>query len=845
MKKFVFPVLAAVLAVFLLSGISLYTAESLQAPPQEPTGNTGDLPEKTADPLEKAVVMYVGSPTSRAMNKTVRIDTSNIKVRPLNRDSLIYIPARFVVESFGGATEWDAAAGAATFSLGGNTIKLTTSSDIMYVNGNAVKLSAPIEAEYGRILAPLDAFAAAIGKQAFYDRGLIAVSDTENLFDAKADREFLNTLAADIGKPPVVGSQEGLKSLLHQIRESNGDRYYDIRKVKGPGVVMENAAAAVSKQESAKSLDASSSTPAGSNDYSGTNVQVEGVDEGDVVKTDGEYIYQVNGRRIVIAKAYPAGDMELASVVSFADAGFSPQELYIEGNRLVVIGQSRTQTPIHAKDSANTGAFYPETSIYTVKTIIYDITDRKNVKQVRETELDGSYVSSRMIGTRLYLIANRDIGRFIYSQPWEQIYIKGDYQPALDEGYSKEYVDKALEFEEKPLYRDTAEGEGHKAIPYDKLYYFPDSIEPNYLVTASLDTSDAGEKADISAYLGAGDNIYASPDNLYVSFTDYESYRILRNGIARLPANTYNTVLYKFSLENGKMRYLSKGTVPGSVLNQFSMDEDGGFFRIATTSMNVQDTGGTISQNNVYILDDTMGITGRVENMAPGERIYSVRFMGDRAYVVTFRTIDPLFVLDLKNPSTPRILGSLKIPGYSDYLQPYDENHIIGFGKETTEIKGQAYYLGMKMAMFDVSDVTKPERKFAVDIGDRGTDSELLSNHKALLFSKERNLIAFPVALYEVPGEKAPSADSLQYGSFTFQGAYVYQVDLNAGFKLKGRITHLTDEDYLKSGDRWYDSNKNIDRILYIDDTLYTLSRSEIRASALSDLKKTGALMIP
>lgn len=840
MKKFVFPVFAALLAAFLLSGTSLDTTEEpLQPSPQ-------DRLEKTEDPLGKTVIMYVGSPTSRALNKTVRIDTSNIKVRPLKKDSQIYIPARFTVESFGGATEWDAVAKTATFSLDENTVKLTTSSDIMYVNGSAVKLSVPIEAEYGRILVPMEAFAGAIGKQVFYDGGLIVIGDTKELFDPEDDRVFLNELAADISKPPAVGSQEGLKSLLKQIKASNGDRYYGAVKVKRSGIAIENSGAVAPQQENVKkTADVLDSAYAGSGDYSGTNVQVQGVDEGDVVKTDGEYIYQVNGRRIIIAKAYPAKDMELASVVSFTDAGFSPQELYIEGDHLVVIGQSHARIPIYGRDRSKADAAYLEDGIYTVKAIVYDISDKKNVRQIRETELDGRYVSSRMIGTKLYLIANRDIGSFIYSQPWGKMYIEDDYKAVLTEGYSGEYVDNVLTIAEKPLYRDTAEGEEYKGIPYDKLYYFPDSIEPNYLVLASLDTAKVGEKADISAYLGAGDNIYASPDNLYVSFTDYETYHILENGLAKLPENTYSTVLYKFSLENGTVRYRSKGTVPGSVLNQFSMDEDRGFFRIATTSRGIQDTGGTITQNNVYILDSTMGITGRVENMAPGERIYSVRFTGDRAYLVTFRTIDPLFVLDLKNPSAPRVLGSLKIPGYSDYLQPYDENHIIGFGKETTEIKGQAYYLGMKMAMFDVSDVTKPEQKFTVNIGDRGTDSELLSNHRALLFSKERNLLAFPVSLYEVPEKSTTAADKLQTGLFTFQGAYVYQVGLDTGFTLKGRVTHLTNEDYLKSGDRWYDSNKNIDRILYIDDTLYTLSHSEIRASALSDLKKTGALLIP
>lgn len=230
--------------------------------------------------------------------------------------------------------------------------------------------------------------------------------------------------------------------------------------------------------------------------------------------------------------------------------------------------------------------------------------------------------------------------------------------------------------------------------------------------------------------------------------------------------------------------------------------------------------------------------------------------MGDRGYMVTFKTVDPLFVIDLKNPENPKILGSLKIPGYSDYLHPYDENHIIGFGKDTAEVaikdsKGNvidtaAYYQGMKIAIFDVSDVTNPVEMFTEKIGDRGTDSELLRNHKALLFSREKNLLALPVTVMEV-NDKSPDPDTAihQYGQFTFQGAYVYNIDLVGGFRLKGRITHLSDDDYLKAGSRWYGSEKNIERILYIGDTLYTLSKGMFKANALEDLKEKKSLNIP
>jgi len=292
------------------------------------------------------------------------------------------------------------------------------------------------------------------------------------------------------------------------------------------------------------------------------------------------------------------------------------------------------------------------------------------------------------------------------------------------------------------------------------------------------------------------------------------------------------------------------------LLNQFSMDENREYLRIATTTGSTWGTGQNMSQNNVYVLDESMSIVGRIENIAPGERIYSARFMGDRAYLVTFKNTDPLFVLDLKKPTEPKILGALKIPGYSDYLHPYDENHLIGFGKDTIEIENknaqgevvstQAYYQGMKLALFDVSDVHNPQELYKEIIGDRGTESELLRNHKALLFDKEKELLAFPVTVMKIPAEqKEKDANAIMYGQFAYQGAYIYQLNLKDGFTLRGRITHLSEEDLLKAGYRSYNRENEVKRILYIGDTLYTLSDGMVKAHGLVDLVERKAVQLP
>jgi len=285
------------------------------------------------------------------------------------------------------------------------------------------------------------------------------------------------------------------------------------------------------------------------------------------------------------------------------------------------------------------------------------------------------------------------------------------------------------------------------------------------------------------------------------------------------------------------------------------MDESGKYFRITTTDGTGMLKGGSGEQkNNLYVLDESLKVKGKLEGLAPGERIYSTRFIGDRAYMVTFKNTDPLIVIDLKNPESPKVLGQLKIPGFSNYLHPYDENHIIGFGKDTEEVisKDQngnqvgawAKTKGMKLAIFDVSDVNNPKQQFVTTIGGRGTYSELLYDHKALLFNKDKNLLAFPVdVMNEGDGEK-----QFPYGGFEFQGLYVYNVSLKDGFVLKGKISHVdfVDSNYnsVMKEKQVMAGDYKVQRGLYINNTLYTLSNGGIKANNLNDLKEIGKIKI-
>ena len=391
-------------------------------------------------------------------------------------------------------------------------------------------------------------------------------------------------------------------------------------------------------------------------------------------------------------------------------------------------------------------------------------------------------------------------------------------------------ANKYLNNVSKAYYSDSAIGKDKIIIDYNKINYLPDAIEPNYIMVASYNVEDNKKKVNINTILGSGNNIYSSDKNLYIAGN-----------------KSTNTIIYKFAYENNGVKFVAKGEIPGTLINQFSMDERRDYFRIATTEYNystvsekvtIEDNGSTTSKaspaqnkitNNLFIMDKDMKTVGKLQGLANGEKIYSVRFIGDRAYIVTFMLTDPLFVIDLNNPTSPKILGELKIPGFTNYLHPYDDTHLIGFGMDTTVVNeggiDRARPQGMKIAIFDVSNVAKPVQQFMTIVG-AGTYSEVLSNHKALLFSKDKNLLALPVS-------------NSQQNS---QGAYIYNIDLVNGIKLKGKISHIDETNSSTMKNYMAYGKYSVDRILYIKDTLYTLSNGLIKANDISTLQEKSKL---
>lgn len=649
-------------------------------------------------------------------------------------------------------------------------------------------------------------------------------------------------------------------------------------------------------------------------DYSQTNIQVEGVDEADMVKNDGKYIYKVGGRgtyqngeqygKVMIVNAYPAENMRVVSEIKFEGTA---TELFVYKDKLVVFGSvyryldvnDEPPSPPTGSEEPSSGAAAPSAKMIAPEYMpayrgsnfgfmkIYDISNRAKPKLEKEIEVKGGYIESRMINGKVYVVF--------------QDYASYDYPMPLIE----------------------VDGVARKVAPTDIKYFdWPDSSY-NFDTFIGVDLNDlAKEETRKTILMGQSQNLFVSKDNMYITYTKYERYYPMWKAYegtygAFMPAETkakvaqidamnisdwrkdrlkvseaqqflsayvYNesysgkdiistaakqvlsmklqadlsaaqmkdggywgserTMVHKIALSN--FAYLGDAAVPGHALNQFSMDEHNGYFRIATTAGQLSRMGGGTS-NNLYVFDSELSQVGKLEGLAPGESIYSARFMGNRAYMVTFKKVDPFFVLDLSNPAKPKVLGKLKIPGYSDYLQPYDENHVIGLGKGAVaaEEGDFAWYQGVKLSLFDVSDLENPKETSKLEIGDRGTDSYALREHKAFLFSKSRNLLVIPITLAEINEEKYPrGVEPNTYGDFVFQGAYVISISPEDGFALRGRISHADEGSFQRSGWYYYGSGTEVQRSLYMDDVLYTVSDKYVKANDLGTLEEISSVQV-
>jgi uncharacterized secreted protein with C-terminal beta-propeller domain len=341
--------------------------------------------------------------------------------------------------------------------------------------------------------------------------------------------------------------------------------------------------------------------------------------------------------------------------------------------------------------------------------------------------------------------------------------------------------------------------QGMKEINPSEIYHANSS--DNYFLFTTIAALNVHHTEDEPSYrtlmLGGASSMYMSLNNVYITF----------------PEPDESTSIYRIFVDRESLSIEAHGKVPGRELNQFSMDEHENHFRIATAKW----VNGT-ANSNVYTLNMNLTIAGRLENIAPGETLDSARFIGNRAYLSTSVVQrDPFFVIDLENASAPKILGYLKIPGFTRYLHPYDNDHLIGIGKDGADVK---------MSLFDVTNVSAP-----IELDNYGfessSDTPVLTEHKAFLFDRTKDLLALPISIWRP-----------WYSSY-WQGAYVFTITLTNGFVLRGNVTHLD------SSTNSLDSNFHINRELYIENVLYTVSNKVIKMNSLSDLTLIKQINLP
>jgi hypothetical protein len=562
---------------------------------------------------------------------------------------------------------------------------------------------------------------------------------------------------------------------------------------------------------------AGSSAPRKADSASGTNNQVVGVDEADIVKTDGRYVYlAMNGALRIVEALNP-------HVVSVTRIPGSVRELFVEGDRAVVFsasgGSDRRCTYGYDCQFAGDGS--------ATKITVLDIRDRAAPRPVRTIDLSGSLMASRRIGTTVHtVVADGDAPGRGYAT-WPDDVGTCGYKEAF---VRRRFAELKRENERKILaetWVPTIRENGvDKPLCNTMLRTgIPDGQA--FTTVVSFDLRADGTPATTATLQSRPGAVFASANTLYLSVTHQKS-AAAGKWYSFYPSVDEVSEIHAFRIGEapGETRYLGSGVVPGHVLNQFAMDEWYGYLRVATTRGKVPDP----RVNSVISVlapseNGNLVRVGAVEGIAPGEDIRAVRFDGDRGYIVTFKKTDPLFVLDLYQPDRPVILGELKIPGFSTYMHRIDPGHLLSIGFDADDKGDFAYFDGVILQLFDVTNPTDPRLLHKEKIGTRGSSSEAATNHLAFNYFPERGMLALPMTICEGGG------DGRNGNELTFSGLLVYDVSLTKGFTRLGGVDH---------GQRgancsvwWSRAESQVKRSVFLDDLVYSIATDRVKVQRL------------
>lgn len=529
-------------------------------------------------------------------------------------------------------------------------------------------------------------------------------------------------------------------------------------------------------------INEESSKAAGAS-HSNTNVRVEGIDEDDIVKTDGEFLYIASYDRVTIVKAHPPEDLRNSSVIEASEVlGYDVvnESVWIGGiliteGRLIIVASVDETVRYDPVGYSGFGMYWRQSDPRTVLSV-FNVTDPAAPSFMFSYGVSGYQLATRMTDEKVYLVSQ------------SYVWITGD-EYTLPKVWN---------------------GSGSSELQLEKIHYDPESGDAGSFVNILVIDFVSARMNALSIVAGYASTIYMSEDSLFLTFQKWNGGVIVLetgnvSGVEAAAASKgesgISTTIYKISIDSISIEPTARGEVVGWLLNQFSIDEKDSFLRVATT------TSWTDQKNAVYVLNDELEVVGSLEGLAPEERIYAARFVGDTLYLVTFRQVDPFFVIDLSTPTNPRLLGQLHMPGFSSYLHPVDDTNILGIGMENTSVK---------IALFDVSDPGSPIEISRYTIGNFSWSGGY--DYKSILFDKEKGLLVLPVT---VPKDLSHSIWS--------SAAYVFNVSVEDGVALRGIIDH--------------GNGTVISRSMYIGDYLYTVSDSMIKVNSLIDLSEIGQLV--
>lgn len=569
-----------------------------------------------------------------------------------------------------------------------------------------------------------------------------------------------------------------------------------------------------------------------SKDYTTTNIQEQGVDESDVVKTDGDYLYVVDDQSFHVVDI--RGDMQVVAtepIKGYIDS------LYLYGHILVVLytpidggGSPWIDTePMPGNIRIGMPYWIPVQSKQGVA--FYDISIPAAPVNLKRVEFDGQLVSSRLVNGRLHIVQ-----QFLPNLPPLEIWYDGTSEALEKAEAANEKTLASISLDQMiPFYTQVDDPDQTRIRTVDtKDLYHPVSNDGGGTITTVV-TFNLNDETFPFTSIGLVANahmVYSSTQALYTATHKYNS-----------PDNekgepSEQAIIYQFNLTGEEVQFAAGGKVPGWILNQFSMGEYKGVLRVATTTGQV---GGwsELSENHLFCLQPQQGelkTIGALDGLAPGEKIYAARLIGDRGFLVTFVNIDPLFTIDLSDPTAPKVVGELKVPGYSDYIHPLGDDYLLTIGKDTlpSDQEDFAWYQGVQLSIFDIRDFANPLLLHKEIIGARGTQSEALHNHKAFTFWVSQNLLAIPINLYE---HLTPPEQPYTYGTQTFNGLYVYRVSTENGFEFVGRIS--TDSEDSGYSYAWWT------RGIFVDETVYAVTNDLVRSAPIEDPKNVSTILYP